>query len=107
MGCAAKSGLIKDRMFRELLDALSGNIAELGAGLILLLMAQQMQTGHFTVGDFALFVFFLPWASSLTNAVGWMSASQRQLGVSFDRYIACCKAPSGNFGATPAGLFDE
>ncbi len=80
-----RQAAIKDRMFRELLDALSGNIAELGAGLILLLMAQQMQAGHFTIGDFALFVFFLPWASNLTNAIGWMLASQRQLGVSFDR----------------------
>ena len=48
-------------------------------------MAQQMRAGHFTVGDFALFVYFLPWAANLTNAVGWMLASQRQLGVSFDR----------------------
>lgn len=80
-----RQAAIKDRMFRELLDTLSGNIAELGAGLILLLMAQQMQAGHFTVGDFALFVFFLPWASGLANAVGWMLASQRQLGVSLDR----------------------
>ncbi len=80
-----RQAAIKDRMLGELLDALSGNIAELGAGLILLFMAQQMRAGHFTVGDFALFVFFLPWASNLTNAVGWMLASQRQLGVSFDR----------------------
>lgn len=80
-----RQAAIKDRMFRELLDALSGNIAQLGAGVILLLMARQMQAGHFTVGDFALFVYFLPWAANLTNAVGWMLASQRQTGVSFER----------------------
>ena len=85
LNATRRQAAIKDRMFRELLDALSGNIAELGAGVILLLMARQMQAGQFTVGDFALFVYFLPWAANLTNAVGWMLASQRQTGVSFER----------------------
>ena len=85
LNATRQQAAIKDRMFRELLDALSGNIADLGAGFILLLMAQTMRAGRFTVGDFALFVYFLPWAANLTNAVGWMLASQRQLGVSLDR----------------------
>ncbi len=88
LNAVRRQAAIKDRMFRELLDALSGNIADLGAGLILLLMAQSMRAGTFTVGDFALFVYFLPWASNLTNAVGWMMVSVRQLGVSFERLSA-------------------
>ena len=88
LNAVRRQAAIKDRMFRELLDALSGNITDLGAGLILLLMAQSMRAGTFTVGDFALFVYFLPWASNLTNAVGWMLVSVRQLGVSFERLSA-------------------
>lgn len=88
LNAVRRQAAIKDRMFRELLDALAGNITDLGAGLILLLMAQSMRAGTFTVGDFALFVYFLPWASNLTNAVGWMLVSVRQLGVSFERLSA-------------------
>jgi ATP-binding cassette subfamily B protein len=85
LGATRRQAAIKDRMFTELLNALSGNVAELGAGLLLLLIGQAMRSGDFTVGDFALFVYFLPWAATLTNATGMMLANHRQLGVSLER----------------------
>ncbi|MFN8486836.1 MAG: ABC transporter ATP-binding protein [Caldilineaceae bacterium] len=85
LNATRRQAAIKDRMLQELLDVLANNVADIGAGFLLLLMAQAMRAGRFTVGDFALFVYFLPWAAYLANAVGWMLASQRQLGVSVDR----------------------
>lgn len=80
-----RQAAIKDRIFSELIDGLADTLAEAGIAVILLLMAQSMRTGSFTVGDFALFIYFLPWATSLTNAIGWMLAEYRRLDVSFDR----------------------
>ncbi|MBV7338342.1 ABC transporter ATP-binding protein/permease [Chloroflexi bacterium TSY] len=76
---------LKDRMLTELMRSLSGNIGDLGTGLILLLIGQSMLAGTFTLGDFALFVYFLPWISNLTNAVSMVLTNYRQLGVSFER----------------------
>jgi ATP-binding cassette subfamily B protein len=88
LNTARRKAAIKDRMFTELLNALSGNMAELGAGVLLLLIGQAMRSSDFTVGDFALFVYFLPWAATLTSAIGMMLASHRQLGVSLERLHA-------------------
>jgi ATP-binding cassette subfamily B protein len=80
------SGL-KDRLFTEVLNAVFVNTASLGTGMILLLTADALRSGSFTVGDFALFVYYLGWITAFTGHFGITLARYRQAGVSFERMI--------------------
>src|SRR2546425_12378744 len=59
----------------------------LGTGLILLLAGQSIRTGSFTVGDFALFVFYLSMVTEAMTTIGNFSARIRQAGVSAQRLV--------------------
>jgi ATP-binding cassette, subfamily B, bacterial len=76
---------LKDRLFNVLLDSLFRNTVNLGIGAILLLAAAEMQTGTFTVGDFALFVYYLGFVTDFTALIGVRWAWYKQTGVSFQR----------------------
>jgi len=81
-----KAGL-KDRLFNELLNSVHRNTVNIGTGVILLLAAQEINAGAgtFTVGDFALFVFYLGWVTEFTSLIGITWAWYKQTGVSFAR----------------------
>lgn len=82
-----RSAIIQDRIFTEGLNSVFFNAVNLGTGLILLLAARAMRTGSFTVGDFALFVFFLTWVSQLTRRFGSALAVYEQVRVSLKRLL--------------------
>ena len=50
---------LRDMLFGQTLDAVFSNATNIGIGLVLVVAAQAMQQGSFTVGDFALFVFYI------------------------------------------------
>jgi ATP-binding cassette subfamily B protein len=76
---------VKDRLFNEILNSIFRNAATLGTGAILLLAGQSIQRGTFTIGDFALFAFYLEFVSELTAFVGLLVARYKQIGVSVER----------------------
>ncbi len=76
---------VKDRLFNEILNSIFRNAATLGTGAILLLAGQSIQHGSFTIGDFALFAFYLEFVSELTTFVGLLAARYKQIGVSVER----------------------
>jgi len=76
---------VKDRLFNEILNSLFRNTVTLGTGAILLLAGQAMREGSFTVGDFALFAFYLDFVADLTAFVGLLMARYKQIGVSIER----------------------
>ena len=79
---------VRDRLFEQLLGSLAMNAANIGTGLILLLAAQSLRAGAFTVGDFALFVLYLQWLTQVTSMFGFFLTQYRQAGVSFGRMAA-------------------
>jgi ATP-binding cassette subfamily B protein len=79
---------VRDRVFDQLLASVFWNTVNLGTGAILLLAGRSMQAGAFTVGDFALFSYFLGFATDLTTQLGRVLAHYKRLGVSFDRMAA-------------------
>lgn len=83
-----RKAALKDRVFNEVLNATFGNMGEIGTAILLLLVGQSIRSGSFTVGDFALFVYFLDWISAFTGTFGSTLATYRQAGVSFDRMAA-------------------
>ncbi len=76
---------LKDRLFNEILNSIFHNATNLGTGVILILAGKAMQAGTFTVGDFALFVFYLEFISELTAFSGLLVARYRQIGISVER----------------------
>ncbi len=77
--------VLRDTVFGGLLDALSGNIWSVGTGLILLLVVGAMRRGIFTVGDFALFAYYLGWVGEFTAFFGALLANGRRAGVALAR----------------------
>ena len=71
---------VKDRLFSQLLESVFQNTATLGTGIVLLLSAQGMRSGAFTVGDFALFVYYLDVLTSFTGLIGQRWAWYKQVG---------------------------
>ncbi len=76
---------VRDRLFDQLLASVFWNTVNLGTGAILFLAAQSMRAGTFSFGDFALFSFFLGFATELTTQLGRVLSHYRRLGVSFGR----------------------
>ena len=76
---------VRDRVFDQLLRSVFANTVNLGTGAILLLAGRAMQAGTFTVGDFALFTYYLGWATEFTAVLGQQIARYRQAEVSFGR----------------------
>ena len=98
---ARRTVTVRDRLFNELLGAVSVNAANLGTGLILLLAAQSLRSGSFTVGDFALFTLYLQWLTQVTSMFGYFLTQYRQVGVSFARMLTLLP------GAPPAHLVEH
>jgi ATP-binding cassette subfamily B protein len=87
-----RQAALKHRLFNELLESIFRNTVNLGTGAILLLAGQEMQasagaTPSFTVGDFALFVYYLGFVSDFTALIGVRWAWYQQVGVSFGRLV--------------------
>jgi ATP-binding cassette subfamily B protein len=76
---------LRDRLFTEVLNAISGNMTSLGMGIVLIIAASSMAQGRFTVGDFALFAAYLWPLIELMRTLGALAAIYIQTGVSFRR----------------------
>jgi ATP-binding cassette, subfamily B, bacterial len=82
---ARRTTALKDRLFSEVLSSIFRNTVNVGSGLIMLLAGQSLRAGTFTVGDFALFVFYLAFIADWTAQVGMFLPRLRQAGVALER----------------------
>ena len=98
LGEQRRQAMLSDRLQLLALEAIFANIANLGAGLTLLVAAGQMRTGTFTVGDFALFSTYLMQVAEYTGFLGYLITTYRQAGVAYRRAIALLQ------GARPSNL---
>ncbi|MGD9099238.1 MAG: ABC transporter ATP-binding protein, partial [Anaerolineae bacterium] len=90
LGDERRQAALKERLFNETLNSFFRNAVNLGTGVIFILAAHAMQSGPdsapaFTVGDLALFVYYLNHLSVLTAFSGELMALYKQLGVSVER----------------------
>lgn len=83
-----RAASLKERLFTESLESIFRNVTGLGTGITLLMAGGAMQAGAFTVGDFALFVYYLGWVSELIGLIGILFAGYRQTAVAFERLQA-------------------
>lgn len=78
----------RDRVFTRLINLISDNMVTIGIALTLLVAAQAIRAGQFTIGDFALFAANTWPVSELLRSVGAMMAGYKQAGVSVGRMQA-------------------
>lgn len=78
---------LRDRLLTEVVDSMYRNTANVGTGGILLLAASRMQAGTFSVGDFALFVYYLGFVTDFAGLVGERWAWYKRAGVSVRRLL--------------------
>jgi ATP-binding cassette, subfamily B, bacterial len=88
LNAVRRQAALRERLFEEvILRSFINNIAQFSTGLILLLVGQSMAAGTFTVGDFALFAYFLPILSDCVFTYGQNLAVYKQAGVALERLI--------------------
>lgn len=78
---------IRDALLNQVLNSVFANTVNLGTGLILILAAQFMKAGTFTIGDFALFVTYLASIGWMNAEIGGVLAQYKQTSVSIDRML--------------------
>lgn len=76
---------LKDTLAMEMFRSITGTAVNIGTGLVLLLVAGSMRDGSFTVGDFALFITYLPRITNSMYFFGDVIASYKRAGVSIER----------------------
>jgi ATP-binding cassette subfamily B protein len=79
---------VRDMTFSKLLNSQFANAVYIATGLMLLVAAGSMRDGSFSVGDFALFVYYLGFVGEFAGFVGSYLTRLRQVRVSFDRLQA-------------------
>ncbi|GAC1429206.1 MAG: ABC transporter ATP-binding protein [Chloroflexota bacterium] len=76
---------VRDRVFDRGMESIFWNSVSLGTGMILLVVGQGMGKKAFTVGDFALFTYYLGWIAEFTAMFGILLSRYRQGSVAFTR----------------------
>lgn len=79
--------MVRDQVLATLLGLSFETLVNIGIGVILLFTAQAMRstTHSFTVGDFALFVYYVSYITYFMNFLGGMLTLTKQSEVSFER----------------------
>ncbi|MEX2228886.1 MAG: ABC transporter ATP-binding protein [Dehalococcoidia bacterium] len=111
MGDVRRRAAMRDRVFEELHESINLHFAHLGTGVVLLLSAQALREGTFSVGDLALFVVYLDQLSFLPNEIGRLVSGLKRATVSYGRMLAVvpgeppaalvAPAPVSLWGASP------
>ncbi len=93
-----QSAMLRDTVLTQALDSTFENTVGLGTGLILILAAQSLGSSNFSIGDLALFIYYLAFVTDFTHFFGMLLAHYRQTGVSFERMVTLLQ------GAAPQTL---
>ena len=94
-----RRAMLRERGVQLVTQSIYWNTVNLGTGLILLLGAQAMRTGSFTVGDFALFVSYLGFVTEFTGFAGLFLTQWKQLNVSVRRMLALMRGEDADVAA--------
>jgi ABC-type multidrug transport system fused ATPase/permease subunit len=105
LGDARRRVAVRDSVFDELLNSLSVNIVHLGTGVVLLLGAQAISDGTFTVGDFALFVVYLDQLTWYPAEIGRLISDLKRIEVSFGRMQAIVPGEPPAMLVAPAPIY--
>ena len=80
-----RKAALRDSLLTEGFKSLTDNMVSVSVGIILLLAASKLSDGSFTVGDFALFVTYMPRLTGVMSFLGAMFVQHKRAGVAFER----------------------
>ncbi|NCJ08424.1 ATP-binding cassette domain-containing protein [Synechococcales cyanobacterium C] len=97
--------VVRDQVFTALLNAGFDNIVSLGTGLVLLLAASKLGAqGQLTVGEFALFIYYLSFVTYFLGFLGGFLAQTQQCSVSVARMTSLIGTEAAQPGTSPASV---
>ena len=96
---------LRDRLLDQFLQSTFSNAVNVGTGVILLLVGQSMHSGSFTLGDFALFVFYLGGITEFTTLFGTVLTRYKQAGVSVERMLTLLRGAPARTLVQPGPLY--
>lgn len=73
---------VLDRLFTEVLMSIYQNNASLATGLVLLMAVDSLRTGRLSVGELALFVYYMTFAADFVRQLGRWTTAYQQTSVS-------------------------
>jgi len=82
-----RSAALRDQTLENMMNAFSFGTGNVVTGVLLLIAAQGLRSGRFTVGDFAIFASYLGWMGFVMGMVGGYLKRYRQVGVSLRRAV--------------------
>jgi ATP-binding cassette, subfamily B, bacterial len=82
---ARRKSTLVDNLFNQVLGSVNVNIGQLATGAILVLIAERMHRGEFSVGDFVLFTTYVPEVARSGSLIGRVMAQHRRAEVSLGR----------------------
>ncbi|MFO7633160.1 MAG: ABC transporter ATP-binding protein [Caldilinea sp.] len=88
LGAQRRHDAVRLGMLEASLNTIWQSAVTFGVGVMLLLAGQSMSTGAFTVGDFALFVYFLWFTTDLPGYLGAFLGDIKQQDVAVERLTA-------------------
>ncbi len=80
-----RKAALQDSLLTEVFKSVTDNMVSVSVGIILLMAAGRLGDGGFTVGDFALFVSYMPRLTGVMSFMGAMFVQHKRAGVSFER----------------------
>lgn len=96
---------LRDRVFDALLGSVFAGAVTVGSGLILLLAGRALRTGSFTVGDLALYTYFLGTVGEVVRAFGTVGNGYRQTAISFERLSGLLEGAPADLLVRPAPVY--
>jgi ATP-binding cassette subfamily B protein len=82
-----RKAMVRDRVLTAGLESVFWNTLNIGTAIILILAADSMTSGELTIGEFALFVYFLDFVTDGMFFIGLFISRVKQAGVSVDRMV--------------------
>jgi ATP-binding cassette subfamily B protein/ATP-binding cassette subfamily C protein len=108
LGAQRRRAALRDTWLAETVRSLNDNMVHVAMGLVLLLAAGSLRSGDFGVGDFALFVTYLPRLTGAMSFFGAMAVHHRRTGVAYERLAALMvDAPAARAVAGPPARLDR
>ncbi len=85
LGDKRRDAMLKDKLLSQVLDSVFENASKVGIGIILLIAAGMIQSGELSVGDFALFVYYIEFVTDFAAFIGYFTVHYKQAGVALGR----------------------
>jgi ATP-binding cassette, subfamily B, bacterial len=90
---ARRKATLIDNLFNQVLRWINFNISHIATGVILLMIAERMSKGEFSVGEFALFTAYVGEVARSGSLIGTVMAQHRRAEVSLGRLAGTIEAP--------------